>query len=133
MPMPEMKQEYDLSLADFGRHPVWVGVHNFDSDEPWYEQSDEETFRPWTGPLPFAETRGFALAAAAFELADGTIYPGYCRSVRDDWDAPFEPPALLERSQQFRRKPKPKSWSGMHGGSQLSVLLLQSPTIFIDG
>jgi hypothetical protein len=74
MAPPELKQEYALSLADFSRQPVWVGVHNFDSDEPWYEQSDEETFRPWTGPLPFAETRGFVLAAATFELADGTVW-----------------------------------------------------------
>jgi hypothetical protein len=114
--MPEMKQECDLSSADFVRHPVWVGVHNYDPDEPWYEQSDEETFRPWNGPLPFSEARGFVLVAATFELADGSVWPGYCRSVRDDWDLPFE-----------------ASWSSMHGGNQLSVLLLQSPIIFIDG
>jgi len=134
MPMPEMKQECDLSPADFVRQPVWVGVHNYDSDEPWYERADEETFRPWTGPLPFVETRGFVLAAATFEFADGNLCSGYCRSVRDDWDAPFEPAALLDRSRlQSRRKPKLQSWSSMHGGSQGSILLLQSPTIFIDG
>ncbi len=127
MAPPELKQEYNLSLADFSRQPVWVGVHNFDSDEPWYEQSDEETFRPWTGPLPFAEARGFVLAAATFELADGTLYAGYCRSVRDDWDASFEPMSVAEGT------PKRQSWSRMHGGSQRSVLLLQSPTMFIDG
>jgi hypothetical protein len=136
MPTPEMKQEYDLSPADFGRHPIWVGVHNFDSDEPWYEQADEETFRPWTGPLPFAETRGFVLAAATFELADGTIYPGYCRSVGDHWDAPFEPLPMAEgtpNKRQSKAVSKVQSWSSMHGGNQLSVLLLQSPIIFVSG
>ena len=126
--MPEMKQEYDLSPADFVRQPVWVGVHNYDSDEPWYEQSDEETFRPWTGPLPFSESRGFVLVAATFELADGSVYPGYCRAVGNDWDLPPQPTTMRNGTQD-----KPQSWSSMHGGSQLSVLLLQNPIIFIDG
>jgi hypothetical protein len=113
---------------------VWVGVHNYDSDESWYEQADEETFRPWTGPLPFVESRGFVLAAATFELADGGVFPGYCRSVRDDWDAPFESLAARHKSKpQSQRQSKLQSWSSMHGGSRLSVLVLQSPTIFIDG
>ena len=128
MVMPEMKQEYDLSPADFVRQPVWVGVHNYDSDEPWYEQSDEETFRPWTGPLPFSETRGFVVVAATFELADGSVYPGYCRAVGDDWDLPPTPTTMQDGTQN-----KPQSWTSMHGGSQLSVLLLQSPIIFLDG
>jgi hypothetical protein len=64
MPMPAMKQERDLSPADFVRHPVWIAVHNYDSNEPCYEQSDEETFRPWMGPDPFAEKSGFVLVSA---------------------------------------------------------------------
>src|SRR5580704_15485720 len=86
--MPEMKKDSDLSPEDFVRHPVWVGVHGFDSDEPWYENSDEETFRPWLGPLPFNETRGVALIVATMELADGSLSSGFCRAVRDDWDSP---------------------------------------------
>jgi hypothetical protein len=124
---PEMKQECDLSPADFVRQPVWLGVHNYDSDELWYEQSDEETFRPWTGPLPFAETRGFVLVAATFKLADGSVYFGYCRSVRDDWDATFEPAQVRRDTRK-----KSQSWSSMHFGSQLSILALQSPIIFVD-
>ena len=112
-----MKQQDDLAPADFERHPVWIGVHNYDSDEPWYEQSDEQTFRPWTEPLPFAEVRGIALVAATFELADGSIYSGYCQAVREDWDLP-RPPA--------------RSWSAMHGGTKLSLLALLNPTIFFD-
>ena len=126
--MPEMKQEYDLTPADFERRPVWVGVHNLDMDEPWYEESDEETFRPWTGPLPFAEKIGIALVKATFVLADGSVYPGYCRAVADDWDLPPSP--MMMRDEILK---KPASWSAMHGGVQLSVLLLQSPTIYING
>lgn len=126
MRKPILKQEGDLTPADFKRHPAWVSVHNFDSDEPWYEQSDEETFRPWTGPLPFREARGFVLFAATFRLADGSLFAGYCRSVRDDWDAPIAP---LPRSNGGRGEAR--SWSDSHAGSPLSVLLLQSPTIFI--
>lgn len=126
--MPEMKQEYDLTPADFERQPVWVGVHNLDTDEPWYEQSDEEPFRPWTGPLPFAEKIGIALVKATFVLTDGSVYPGYCRAVADDWDVP--PAGMMTRDDILK---KPASWSAMHGGVQLSVLLLQSPTIFING
>lgn len=126
--MPEMKQECDLTPADFRRQPVWVGVHNYDSDEPWYEHSDEETYRPWAGPLPFAEKRGVALVAAAFVLADGSVYPGYCRAVSDDWDVPQAPMTVRGVTRE-----KPLSWSAMHGGGPLSVLLLQGPTVFVNG
>jgi hypothetical protein len=111
-----MKQQSDLTPADFGRHPVWIGVHNYDTDEPWYEQSDEETFRPWAGPLPFSGDRGVVLVASRFELADGSIYSGYCRALPEDCDVAPAP-----------------AWSTWHGGSQLSVLALLNPTIFVDG
>src|SRR5690349_7016174 len=120
MQKPEMKQEYDLSAADFLRHPAWVGVHNYDSGEPWYKKADEETFRPWLGPLPFVETRGFVLVSATFDLADGSSYSGFCRSVGHDWDMSFESMG------------GPRSWTETHGGGQLSVLGLQCPTLFVD-
>src|SRR5438876_535495 len=126
MPKPEMKQESELTLADFLRHPIWIGVHNYDVDEPWYEESDEETVRPWTGQLPFAETRGTALVAARFLLADGSVYPGYCCAVANDWDKPQVPVSGAPQA-------KALSWSAMHGGVALSILLLQSPTIFVGG
>lgn len=127
MQSPEMKQEYDLTVADFARHPVWVGVHNYDTDQPWYEEADEETFRPWVGPLPFDEARGVALLAAIFQLADGSSYRGFCRSVREDWDRPIDSPKERGVARQ-----KALSWSRMHGGGKRSVMSLQSPVIFID-
>src|SRR5205807_1831528 len=51
-------------------------------------------------------------------LAGGAVYPGYCRSVRADWDA-------SEAGAQ--------SWTSRHGGHSLSVLLLQTPVIFANG
>jgi hypothetical protein len=124
--MPEMKQECDLSPMDFVRHPVWIGVHGFDSGQPWYENSDEETFRPWPGTLPFDEATGVALVAATIELADGAVHAGFCRRVGDDWDSPI--PSISASADS-----EPRSWSTMHGGSKLSVLLLQNPIIFING
>lgn len=49
MEKPELKQFGDLTHEDFDRHPVWIGCHVADYDELWYEDTDEETFRPWTG------------------------------------------------------------------------------------
>jgi hypothetical protein len=60
---PELKKECDLSPTDFACQAVWLNVHAHDSNEPWYEECDEETFRPWTGSLPFVETKGFVLVA----------------------------------------------------------------------
>ena len=117
MDKPELKQLADLSPRDFARYPVWLGVHNYDSDEEWYDESDEETFRPWTKLLPFNEARGFALLPASFNLADGSVFQGFFRSTREDRDAP-------PGSDQ-------PSWSSLHGGSPRSILLLQSPEIFV--
>jgi len=44
--MPELKQFGDLYPADFDRHPVWVGSHGADDGQPWYDETDEETFDP---------------------------------------------------------------------------------------
>jgi hypothetical protein len=123
-----MKQEFDLTPEDFVRHPVWIGVHNFDSDEPWYELSDEQTFRPWTGPLPFAEKRGFVLVSATFDLADGGQYPGYFTAVRENWDEPLPP-----RKMKDGNYTEPKQWSARRGGSPLSILSLHCPVIFLGG
>src|ERR1700722_4879299 len=117
--MPQVKQESELLPMDLVRHPVWVGVHGYDSDQPWYESSDEETFRPWQGPLPFDETRGVAIVTATIELADGSLYNGFCRRVGEDWDDPL--PAMASDSTPAATR----SWSSMHGGSKLSLLLLQ--------
>lgn len=125
MEMPVLKQIEDLSHSDFVLHPVWVGVHNNDIDEPWYDQSNEQTYRPWTGPLPFPGVPIF-FVAATFCLADGSVYPGYFNPASKDWDAPLPPRRMRDGSYA-----KPQQWSARRGGSVLSVLALHRPAIFI--
>jgi hypothetical protein len=74
---PELVQFGDLSADHFARHPVWIQCHVVDYDEPWHEETDEETFRPRTGPLPADPTEGMLLARAAFVLADGSRHEGF--------------------------------------------------------
>ena len=113
---PELKQEWELTHADFKRFPVWIGIHNYDIDEPWYDESDEETFRPWTGQLPFVNKKGIALVATTFEFADGSIYPGYCQATPESWDV-TPPPSQTRDGTPITYR----SWSTSHGGTQLSV------------
>jgi hypothetical protein len=88
---PELKQEWELRQADFQRFPVWIGVHNNDFDESWYAQADEQTYRPWTGPLPFAGRGAHPVlfVAATFEFADGSAFPGFFNPATDKWDEPL--------------------------------------------
>lgn len=91
---PELVQFGALTPAHFARHPVWIVCHIPDYDEPWYDETDEETFRPWTGPLPVAATEGMLLARAAFVLADGSRLSGFLTpAVEGD---PTEPLGLMQ-------------------------------------
>jgi hypothetical protein len=65
-----------LTADDFERLPIWLHCHVVDYDEPWYEETDEETFRPWTGPLPVAPESHF-LVRADFTAADGSRFVGF--------------------------------------------------------
>ena len=56
---------------------MWASSHSFDCDEPWYAETDEETFRPWDGPLPVSPNDGMYLVRASFVLADGTPLDGF--------------------------------------------------------
>lgn len=80
---PILKQFGDLRLADFTKHPVWASVHSFDNDEPWFDDCDDETFRPWKKSLPVAPSQGMFLISANFELADGTTLQGFVTPQED--------------------------------------------------
>lgn len=67
----------DLTAAHFAEHPVWASCHSFDHDEAWYDETDEETFRPHTGKLPVDPRDGMYLVRACFRLADGTPLEGF--------------------------------------------------------
>ncbi len=130
MELPLLRDISELTPSDFENHPVWVCVHGRDQDEPWYEQTNEQTYRPWTGALPYVSRSPFdaVLVAATFELADGSVYRGYFNPVVENWDEPLPPRKLRDGS--FT---KPLQWSARRGGSPLSILSLHHPVIFIDG
>lgn len=82
MSTPDLRQFAALQPRDFTRCPVWIGCHLIDVDEPWYEDTDEETFRPWVGRLPVSIEDGTLLVRTTFTLADGTRHLGFCSPVR---------------------------------------------------
>jgi hypothetical protein len=124
----DFKQIYELIPADFERHPAWVGVHNYDYGQPWYEGTDEDTYRPWIEAPRFTGKRGTLLLAARIELADGSIYPGYIGRVDESWDDPI--PGRKMKDGNFTPV---KQWSKHFGDTPLSILLLQQPHLFVDG
>lgn len=95
---PQLKQAGDLTRRDFAAHPVWVHCHIVDYDEPWYDETDEETFRPWLGPLPVDSAQAIFLLSAEALFADGSkhraiITPG---SSEDDLGS-MQPSVFLGR------------------------------------
>ena len=76
-PKPLLRQFGDLTPADFQTHPVWVNCHVIDYDEPWYEETDEETFRPWLEATPVDPAETMFLVRASLRLADGTVLSGF--------------------------------------------------------
>ena len=86
MATPELEQFGELEAEDFERHPVWIGCHTADYGKPWYEDTDEETFRPYTGNLPADPAQGMLLVRAVIELHDGSRYPGFVTPAAEGWD-----------------------------------------------
>jgi hypothetical protein len=83
MPKPLLKQFGNLKPDDFGAHPIWIGCHGVDSDEEWYDETTEETFRVWEGPRPVNIDEIF-LVAAKFTFADGSMHPGFVTPTESD-------------------------------------------------
>ncbi|MCP3975451.1 MAG: hypothetical protein GY720_13285 [bacterium] len=77
MSSPLLKRFGDLSLSDLQTHRVWVSCHVMDYDEPWYEGTDEETFRPWDRALPVEPVDGMFLVLADATFSDGTRGPAF--------------------------------------------------------
>ncbi len=74
---PLLKQFGDLRRADFEAHPVWVQCHLIDYEQPWYDATDEETFRAWTAAMPVHPTQALFLIKATFTLFDGRLLYGF--------------------------------------------------------
>lgn len=127
MEEPILKDEYLLTPADFITHPVWIGVHNNDYGQPWYDKSNEQTYRPWDGPLPFQARSQFPifLVHATFRLANGETHLGYFNPATEEWDKP-----LPQRRMKDGTYVQVRNWSARRGGSPLSILGLLHPVIF---
>ncbi|HEY7363183.1 MAG TPA: hypothetical protein VIE37_03670 [Methylomirabilota bacterium] len=109
MSPPELKQFGDLGPSDFERHAVWIGCHTADYDEPWYDETDEETFRPWSGPLPVDPSQGMLLVRATLQLADGTAVPGFVTPAFDANDLGTQQPQIFVGGRRFA------FWGGVVG------------------
>jgi hypothetical protein len=83
---PILRQFGDLVAEDFATHPIWIGCHTADYDEQWYDETDEETFRPRVGPLPADPSEGMLLVRATATLHDGTLLPGFLTPSIEDGD-----------------------------------------------
>jgi hypothetical protein len=57
-----------------------------DYDEPWYDDTDEETFRPWLEAVPVDPAFAIFLVAATFTFADGSTHPGFVTPATDPHD-----------------------------------------------
>jgi hypothetical protein len=83
---PELKQFLELTEEAFKRHPVWVGCHTVDYDEEWYDDGDEETFRPWSRELPVASSTAEYLVRARVTFGDGSTGTGFLTPSQDAED-----------------------------------------------
>lgn len=101
MGRPELKQFGDLTEADFERHPVWIGVHTVDTNEPWYDETDEETFRPRLASPPARLSEGMLLVKATFRLADGSLHRGFATPAQDAEDIATMQPQLFAGGRRF--------------------------------
>jgi hypothetical protein len=107
--IPELKQFGDFSPADFDRHPVWISCHVADYRQPWHDETDEETFRPWTGALPVSQLGGMFLVRATLELQDGSHHAGFITPAFQEADLGVLQPHIFVGERIFR------FWGGMFG------------------
>jgi hypothetical protein len=106
---PELKQFGDLFPADFDRHPVWIACHSEDQAEPWFEETDEETFRPWIGALPVSPSDDMLLVRARLELRDGSVHGGFVTPAFKEGDLGALQPQIFIGNERFG------FWGGMFG------------------
>jgi len=79
---PRLVQINRIRPEDLSGSPVWAACHSFDYDEDWYDDTDEETFRPWEGPLPVDPMKGMFLVKSAVTLATGASLEGFLTPQR---------------------------------------------------
>lgn len=107
------KQFADLAPADFERHPAWVQCHTIDYDEPWYDETDEETFRPWDGELPVNPEEAIFLVRARYTLPDKTSFPGFVTPLVHRVDPHVTEYSLVQPTMFLGSGAKIGFWEGM--------------------
>jgi hypothetical protein len=79
---PLLKKFSELRLSDFEKYPVWVNCHVIDYEESWYDDTDEETFRPWLEELPVDPGYTMFLVKSTLTLNDGTVFCGFITPLK---------------------------------------------------
>ncbi|HYG38630.1 MAG TPA: hypothetical protein VD908_08430 [Cytophagales bacterium] len=75
--MPILKQFSDLATEDFERYTIWISCRSVDYEKPWYDDTDEETYRPYTDTAKINSADEDYLIKADFKLNDGTVLKGF--------------------------------------------------------
>lgn len=109
MQKPELKQFGELRAVDFERHPIWISCHTEDQAESWFDETDEETFRPWTGSVPVRPSDGMLLVRATLTLSNGSIYRGFVTPAFKEADLGTLQPQIFVGAARFA------FWGGMPG------------------
>jgi hypothetical protein len=125
--MPLLVQFGDLTMEHFADDPVWVACDSVDHDEPWYAETDAETFRPWGGPLPVDPIDATYLVRADFTFRDGERLPGFVSPVMPD--APSD--LMLGALQPHVFVPTGECvalWLGMVGDAAAAARMLYAST-----
>ena len=130
---PELKQYGDLTITDFERHPVWVCVHVLDYDEPWYGETNEETFRPWSEELPVDPSFGMFLVRSRMVLADGTQFAGFITPTRGTGEVTDSDLGLVQPHVFSKTGSLISFWGGLFGLSDVEkqkvyAMLERSPS-----
>jgi len=112
---PELKQFSTLTQADFERFPVWVNVHSLDYDESWYDETDEETFRPWSGELPIDPSLGMFLVRSQISFADGTKFVGFITPAIGSGEVAESELGLVQPYLFSKSRTLVTFWGGMFG------------------
>ena len=71
-------------------------LHTADYDEPWYDETNEETFRPHSGALPADPTDGIFLVRATAVLADGTTLGGFLTPAEEPTVGDMQPHVFVK-------------------------------------
>jgi len=124
MSIPQLVQFADLTSAHFDQHPVWASCQSFDYGEPWYDDTDEETFRPSNTDLPVSPSDGMYLVRADFVLADGTSLVGFLTPAIEDGSSnalgTIQPQMYLPSGERM------SFWLGMFGNPNDQATTLYS-------